>query len=522
MRLGTRTDDGTSGSIHRALVGAFSLFALLAATLWAAPAADAAGKPGTAYVLDIARGQSSGTIYKLNSITGTRQGTVPSPWGPGVSGFLNPVGLVVDAQGYLIVAVSDGYNTHSTYPNDSQYYACQFGCGAVLRINPDTGQSVVLTKGPYITNPFGVLLPPDNDITDNDNNYLLVTDNGNSEIVRVDLNGGLGANTDSNQTVVVGQPAAGRDLFKPWGIARNGSQVLVVNTGRTDIKAFGHIGRYNESGGFLSFAGTVKSGDFRYLRGITFGLGAFYATDPFASDPTSGSEAGGRIVRPSGSGVDFVTAFNLMRTPSGLDFDYRSKYLLVADENGSQPSKVVRVNPDGGAQRILAADIGSNAIDVAVDRRKAPKPTKPPKKKIRPLASFERDQNTNFGARDGSTGRAVGDGALRIVNLTRGARLRLKCASSLCRRKLGTRKPIDQRADKSFHLFDFKLVQTGRYLTGRFMVIHYVPRGKLRGYRYASTFREYVFRDGRFDRVREGCLKPGKRDVSRRAITKCP
>ena len=231
-----------------------------------APAAATAA-PGDTYVLDIARPQGPGIappgrIIQIDPATGREIREIPV--NPPAQPLNAPVGVVVDAYGYLIVADSDGYNQNyniGPYVYDGVTHgpfqdSCPNGCGAVLRINPADGTSQVLSTGPLMTNPYSVLLPPDGNLYDDGGgpeDGLLVLDYGERAVIEVDVTEPFDANqsylyenfSSTNPNVnPAAVPGNRRGLRNPWDIARDPdhrNELLITNVGvrRADGTALG-------------------------------------------------------------------------------------------------------------------------------------------------------------------------------------------------------------------------------------------------------------------------------------------
>ena len=353
----------------RGRIAAAAVVALLG--LLALPAAaGAVGQPGTTYSLQIGRGATETSIQRIapdGSVS-----PVPAINGPGVEPLNAPVGITVDAEGYLIVADADGYE-HAAY--------CGYvdvggpvnpGCGAILRINPDTGATQVLSTGDKHANPYSVLLPPDGSITNGGDDSLIISDSAEG-LIRLDPHAPFNAGESY-------MPSGTQDLSHSrgnWGLARDPvtGDILATNSGVPGVplsgpgcetpQTTGYIARYSSDGTFERYYCDPR---ITAPRGIEFdSTGTAYVVDPITRNA---DESYGALleITPQDQ-INYKAAGDLFRAPSGVAIDYSGSRLLVADEISGGGS-VLAVDGFGGDQSAVAA-IGSFPIDLAVDRRGA-------------------------------------------------------------------------------------------------------------------------------------------------------
>lgn len=449
-----------------------SAVALIAtATVLAIPAsAGAVGSPGTVYALQIGRGVAAPSIEKI-AADGTRLGAVPPLTGSGVEQLNAPVGIAVDAEGYLIVADSDGYDETSErcgYIEDGN--PVNPGCGAILRINPDTGSTQVLTKGPKIVNPFGVLLPADGSIVNGGDDSLIVSDSSEGLIkVNMDLPDG------SRESYF---PGPGQDFTYSranWDAARDPTtgDILAVNNGAPGAapvsgpgcpgpQTNGYVVRYTSTGQFKSL---ICDPRLKRPRGIVIDpSGTAYVADPFSAPGNSAGYGAVYEINPQGQ-VSYFTVGDLFETPSGLAFDASGANLLVADEGANDPGLAVAggiISVAGfGHDQSMLAQIGSYPIDVAVDMRGATPPdlaevTIPSKLKVKKrkhkhrkpktkvyrlsytrVSSFDDDPyGTHFWTtNDTATGLKV----FKVDGVKPPSKILFECTDQLCRERAGAR-----------------------------------------------------------------------------------
>jgi hypothetical protein len=371
----------------------------------AAPTA-ASATPGDTYALDIARPHglndpTPGRIIQIDPASGQEIREVPV--NPPAEPLHAPVGIAIDAYGYLIVADTDGYNpTYTigpyTYGGTTQGpygpYECTNGCGAVLRINPADGSSQVLSTGPLWGNPSSVLLPPDRDLYDDGGgpeDELLVLDTAERAVIRVDVRQPANANQsylyenyssvnkDVNPAAV---PGSRTGLRNPWDFARDPdrpNELLITNIGvrQADGSALGEPlegvadcdddanpgNGFAEPDGYIARldATTGKINDyicdpeFRKPRGIVVASGErMFVTDPFAAgrDDNGVSRFAG-VFRVTDRNVEMLSLGGDLQTPSGLSFTYGGNGLLVADES-SYPPPIRDCAGGGGCGGVLA------------------------------------------------------------------------------------------------------------------------------------------------------------------------
>jgi hypothetical protein len=323
-----------------------------------------------------------------------------------------PTGIAIDAHGYLIVADTDGHETMQSYPAGGSQRcgpeppAANAGCGAVLRVNPADGSATLLSTGAFASNPSGVLLPPDKNLTDDGGgpeDQLLVVDTASRGIYAVDVNANLPVN--ANQTVFYenyskvnrnlgGEAAApGRrvGLRRPWDIARdpgpNGIEevtddILIANVGVRDTPLAEGLESVpgcdddgDPSNGYLERDGYVARIDpanpnvvedyicdpeFQMPRGIVVGPGGrAFVADPFVvgTDAAGQSQFSGVFqIDLNTKDVQMLSLGGELKAPSGLSFTYQGNGLLVADESLYPPPNRPDCAGAGGCGGVLALD----------------------------------------------------------------------------------------------------------------------------------------------------------------------
>ena len=446
----------------RGRIAAAAVVALLG--LLALPAAaGAVGQPGTTYSLQIGRGATETSIQRIapdGSVS-----PVPAINGPGVEPLNAPVGITVDAEGCLIVADADGYE-HAAY--------CGYvdvggpvnpGCGAILRINPDTGATQVLSTGDKHANPYSVLLPPDGSITNGGDDSLIISDSAEG-LIRLDPHAPFNAGESY-------MPSGTQDLSHSrgnWGLARDPvtGDILATNSGVPGVplsgpgcetpQTTGYIARYSSDGTFERYYCDPR---ITAPRGIEFdSTGTAYVVDPITRNA---DESYGALleITPQDQ-INYKAAGDLFRAPSGVAIDYSGSRLLVADEISGGGS-VLAVDGFGGDQSAVAA-IGSFPIDLAVDRRgaessnldfaipaqiKVPKKPKkkhkkkPKKKKIKlqytRVSAFDDNPKGSDAYYDGS--QTTGLKLLNFEAVEPGSKILFECLDSDCTSSAGG--PLD-------------------------------------------------------------------------------
>ncbi len=400
------------------------LSALVAFFGWVSAAA-AVSQPGDVYIVDVGRqlpdgSTVDGAIVRIDPATKAETTIVPAIGGV-TRTLVDPTGITVDKQGYLIVADQGGGET------DDIYSPCPDGCGTVLRVNPSSGASEIVSQGspgtpPLWTNPSAVLLPPDGDITDDRGGIedrLLVTDQGNQNVIAVDPSRPF---TDNQSYFYSNYPHVDTNvnpsppydgLRSPWDLAREAGtgDILVTNTGENPVglqnaagceagEQDGYVARLDQHG---TVTGYICDPDFRAPRGIVIGddrAHTILITDPISqpSGPSGGTEYGALYRHASGA-TQLLSGGDRFATPSGLAFAYSGTSLLIADESafaaatpcnadGGACGGLVSVNAFYGDQGQFLPQVSGvtslhDPIDVAVDRQGAcktmsNKPLKPP------------------------------------------------------------------------------------------------------------------------------------------------
>jgi hypothetical protein len=560
---------------------------LLAALACLLAPGEAAGLPRDVYALDISRptfpigvtDPAPGRIIQVDPTTGAEIREIV-PHGLGVEPLHAPTGIAVDADGYLIVADTDGYNASYAFPAGGTDLCSNTGCGAVLRVNPGDGSAQVLSRGPYAGNPSAVLLPPDGDINNDGGgigDQLLVVDTANRMILGVDPY----APPDTNQSVVYenysavnpmvspdATPGNRKGLRNPWDIARDPDtgDLLITNVGVRGTQSEplesiagcdddgdpsngfaesdGYIARFDPSLGFTDKRGItdyVCDPDFRKPRGIVVANGErMFVTDPFA---TSGSDFAA-LFSIVGRDVQMLSLGGLMRTPSGLSFTYEGDELLVADESsfpppirdcvGSGCGGVLALDPISGEQapfspHAMPSFLYRDPIDVAVDRAGAPTPLgqKPgecgkkqgccPKRKPRCKRTLDFIHFFNIGS---GTRKALGvSGEPRGIEVLLMESLgEVAKVRFLCLSPSCPVKTQTQRATDGRVAFDFG----SDPLQGSFRITAYVPlEDKRRNLKvvYLGRYQDFSFVPGpgaEIARGDRGCLRPGESKVRKR------
>jgi DNA-binding beta-propeller fold protein YncE len=540
----------------------------------------ASANPGDVWVADLARPAGPGHLIQVDPSSGAELREVV-PAGPGVEPLHVPVGIAIDAQGFLIVTDTDGYNTTAAYPGGGFDNCNNTGCGAVLRVNPESGAATVISKGPHWYNPSGVLLPEDGDLFDDGGGVgdrLLVTDTGSRGILAVDPH----LPPDANQTflyenfsavappVPVGER---RGLRNPWDIARDPDtgDLLITNYGVRDTPSEpleGVVGcdddgdpsnGLSESDGYVArmapatgqITGYVCSPDFRKPRGIVAaGGGRIFVADPFAN---TGSEFAA-LFQITGGQVETLSLGGQLLAPSGLSFSYEGDNLLVADESAFPPATgdcvgagcggVLALNALSGDQAAFARrgplGLFRDPIDVAVDRAGAPKPLsgKPLRKPCKPKRCCPKRQSKCkkvvdfvqfFNVREGRRRPPIGIGehpggieVLLLDGFGERAKVRFQCLAGQCPVQRDSKNAVGGKV-----AFDFG----SQELEGSFRITAFVPiGGKRRNIKtvFIGRYQDFVFTGGPgagVDRKDGGCLRPGESTVrvkKPRTTTKCP
>jgi len=551
----------------------------LGASLLGPAAASAA--PGDVWVTDLQRPSGPGHLIQVDPNTGAELREV-IPTGPGVEPLHVPTSITIDAQGFLIVTDTDGYNATAAYPGGGFDDCNNTGCGAVLRVDPSTGAATVVSRGPYWSNPAGVVLPPDGDLTNDHGGLgdrLLVVDTGSRGVLAVDPSQPPGANQTylyENYSAVrtpdvpVGQR---KGLRNPWDIARDPDtgDLLITNVGvrgspseplesvagcDDDADASnglsesdGYVARMSaDTGQIIDY---ICNPDFRKPRGIVVAPGGrMFIADPFA---TSGSDFAA-IFEINGKTVDTLSLGGDLLTPSGLSFSYAGDDLLVADESSFPPAigdcvgsgcgAVLALNALSGDQGTFARrgplGLFRDPIDVAVDRAGAPvplaskplrKPCKPkrccPKRKpkCKKVVDFVHFFNVGPGTKRaiGVDGQSHGIEILLLDSFGEQARVRFDCLAGAC--------PVRRKSANAVGgkvAFDFG----GSALDGTFRITAFVPLGgKRRNIKtvFLGRYQEYTVTNAPgagVVRGAGGCLQPGESKVRlkgpRKTTTKCP
>ena len=179
------------------------LWLTLALTLPAVPATAAPADPYLVYVAnrEVARGTSLWpVILRADASTGAL--TEISRNGPQGNLFVHPYDLAVERDGSLVVADMGQFVTRDPGAD-----------GAVIRVDPTTGNQSLVSKGGALVDPAGVAIAPDGGL------YVLenVGANDRPAVIRVD------PRTGAQSTVTEG----GR-LCNPFGIAFEASGDLLV------------------------------------------------------------------------------------------------------------------------------------------------------------------------------------------------------------------------------------------------------------------------------------------------------
>lgn len=456
--------------------------------------AEAVGSGGTTYALQYGRTGGPG-IAKFGP-DGSSRGAVPALSGVDVEQLHAPVGITVDAEGYLIVADADGYEhrpmcTYMDGPN-----LIDPGCGAILRIDPDTGATEVLSKGNKIVNPYGVLLPADGSVKNGGDDSLIVSDSSEG-LIRVDMTQPAG----SRESYF---PGPGQDLSNSrvnWDIARDplSGDILAVNTGvpgggpsvGCPDQRTGYVARYTAGGAFIRSYCDPRITAPRSIAVDSKGIA--YVSDPITRN---GDQSYGAVFRISPDGaVDYFTAGDQLRTPSGVAFDYGGTRLLIADEvtTGSDFAPtggrggIVAVDAFGGDQSSFVS-VGNYPIDVAVDKRGATKPPtldetietklkiKKKRKKGKPkrktinlvysrVSSFDDDPVDSK-----QSGPGGGFSKLKFENVEPGSKLEFECTDSACEQSAGS---LENQVYAAPADGSFQIEVGGNGLIGQFRLFSY-------------------------------------------------
>lgn len=450
--LGRRGRKRLAGTAITVVTAATALAALLAFPA----AAGAVGTPGTTYSLQIGRGATDPSIQRVapdGSVS-----AVPAIHGAGVEPLNAPVGITVDAEGYLIVADADGYEHAARCGYVDISGPVNPGCGAILRVNPDDGATQVLTTGDKHANPYSVLLPPDGSIVNGGDDSLIISDSAEG-LIR--FTPGTGESHFPNGTQDLSHSRGN------WDLARDPvtGDILATNSGVAGVplsgpgcetpQTTGYIARYSSDGTFERYYCDPR---ITAPRGIEFdSKGTAYVIDPITRNA---DESYGALleITPQNQ-INYKTAGDLFRAPSGLAVDYSGTRLLVADEVSSGGG-VIAVNGFGGDQSAVAS-IGSFPIDLAVDRRgaagsnldfaipaqiKVPKPPKKHKPHKKPKKKKVKLKYTRVSAFDdnGAGSEVYTDGGqttgLKLLNFEAvepGSKILFECLDSACSSSAG-------------------------------------------------------------------------------------
>ena len=479
---------------------AFAVLVIVGAALSLPSVASAVGAPGTTYSLQIGRGAADASIVKIDA-SGTAS-LLPAISGPGVQPLNNPVGITVDAEGYLIVTDSDGYETT---PRCGYFDGPVFvnpGCGAILRINPDNGSTQVLATGDKHVNPYSVLLPPDGSITNGGDDSLIISDSAEG-LIRLSPGGAEAYFPGPTQDLSYSRGN--------WDLARDpvSGDIFATNygpqfgiPGANCGAGTGFVARYDPNGNFKQ---AVCDPRFTAPRGIVVdATGTVLFVDAITFG--GGNDYGALFELTPGGQVNYKSVGGFFSTPSGLALGYDGSSLRLADETGAGGA-VLSIAGFGGDQALVAA-LGSYPIDVAVDLRGAATadldpmvteqikvPKKPKKKKKKPKKPkkktilLEYERATVFDASPDSE--VARDGNNNTTGLTKlvlegakpGWSVYFECIESPCASPTG--KSSDTATGKGEASFSFG----GAGLSGKFRIYSYsASTTKVRRIGYVKDF----------------------------------
>lgn len=291
-------------------------------------------KPGDPIIVDAAAFGGNGgviglTVMNVLGITVSTQTPISPALASGTNWLREPVGVAVDAAGYILVAEKDGFS----------------GNGGVVQVNPTTGVQTPLTSERAFINPSGIAVQPNGDLVDSD------AYNGLGAVVRV--------NRERNEQTPV---SVGGVFGNPSGIALEASgNILVVDPDLNN--GAGGVVRIFPNGQQQTIA---SGGNFGNPSGIAVNA----AGQIFVVDPDLSNGAGGVVqIDPVSNVRTTITSGGNFGNPSGIAVE-ASGNLLVADPDAAGGNgAVLRINPTTGTRTIIAS--GGNfrdPIGVAIAR----------------------------------------------------------------------------------------------------------------------------------------------------------
>jgi DNA-binding beta-propeller fold protein YncE len=303
------------------LIGSF-----LALGLPAGPAVAALDDP---YVIYTANSYVSGAVV-LRADPATGSLVEISRNGKQGTRFVHPYDIAVDRDGSLLVVDMGGF-AESQQPDIAD--------GAVLRVDPLTGDQSVVSEGGSLIDPAGLVVAP--------NGTIYVVDNvgvaGKRAVVRIDPLSGA-------QTIVT----EGGQLCNPFGIAREADgNLLVANygdfAGVNCVRSGGSVIRINSTTG--GQAEVTRDGLFAQPFGLAVEPGGrilvVNETSPAAGvsavDPVSGAQTAITSNSPS----------DTLRLPARIAVAPNGKLLVTDFELEDGRGGIVEVEPRDGSQRLV-------------------------------------------------------------------------------------------------------------------------------------------------------------------------
>jgi hypothetical protein len=342
---------------------------LAACTLVAIPAAAAAD----VFVADPSAFGGPGGIIRVDSTTGARTTVSENSSPAGAPAFVDPLGVVIAANGDLLVADQNAFG----------------GGGGVIRINPVTGQRTTVSENaspagggqPDFVDPFALALAANGDILVSDQNAF----GGGGGVIRVDPVTGVRTTVTQN-----GAPAGGPSFDAPFGITTEANGNIVVAD--ASLAALVRVDPATGARTVLSNNTTptgsptfddpygvarAPNGDLVVGDGFAFnGTAGLIRTDPLTGARTAITQNGAPAGGPS------------LVSPTGVALASNGD-ILVADTASFADSSggIIRVDPVTGARSTLSANAtpagGPAFVDpwglaVEPDAAQPPPPPPPP------------------------------------------------------------------------------------------------------------------------------------------------
>lgn len=236
--------------------------------------------------------------------------------------FVDPVAIALEPSGSLVVVDPNALD----------------GRGAVIRVNPLTGQQTLVSAGQYFEDPLGITIAPNGDLYVANASCSCLPPG----VLRVD------------PTTGVQTPVSLDDQFiTPAGLTNDGHGTLYVADAGLFV-LFGRVIRVNAATGAQTIV--ARGGNLAGPTDVTIGPGG----DLFVADPMAAAGDGAIIrINPATGQQTVVSAGGLLGDPVGIAVGLDGN-LLVADAQavGEPPGcgcggAILRVDPRSGAQSLL-------------------------------------------------------------------------------------------------------------------------------------------------------------------------